>query len=178
MNTSTGKLEMIVTYLEMEAAPTSPTPPAPAAKMALLRAESPPVSFYRYLYNTVGEDWMWYQRRLLNDDELAAIIHAPGVEIYVLYVHGVPAGYSELDLRKELDINLSKLGMAPEFRARGFGRYLLRWTIDQAWTREPRRLLVDTCNYDDPRALIMYQRNGFNVTHQETPLIDDPRPLT
>lgn len=170
------KLEMIITYLEMTGPPTSPTPPAPPVKLALLRAENPTVSFYRYLYNTVGEAWMWYERRQMSDEELAAIIRCPKVEIYVLYVHGVPAGYAELDLRNKQDINLAKFGMIPEFSGRGLGRYLLRWTIDQAWTKEPGRLLVDTCNFDDPRALITYQRAGFTPYRQETILIDDPRP--
>ncbi len=176
MKVPAGKLECVITYLEMSQPPGSPGPPAPAAKLALLRAESPPVAFYRYLYDTVGGPWLWYERRRLDDDTLAAIIHDPKIEIYVLYVGGVPAGYSELDLRSMPDIELAYFGLIPDFIGRGLGRYFLSWTIDQAWTlHHPRRLWVHTCSLDHPRALEAYQRAGFAPYRQETTLIDDPR---
>jgi len=59
-----GKLADIVTYLEMTARPLRPPVPAPAGKLALMRAESCTVSFYRYLYGAVGEPWLWFERRL------------------------------------------------------------------------------------------------------------------
>ena len=75
-------LDIVVTYLEMLKPPTRPTVPVPpVGKIALLRAERPTISYYRYLYNTVGEPWLWWERRRLSNDELARIIHAacPGV---------------------------------------------------------------------------------------------------
>ncbi len=172
-----GKLALVVTYLEMTERPTDPGPPVPALKLALLRAEHPPVAFYRFLYDTVGGPWHWYDRRRMDDDELAAIVQDPAVEVYVLYVGGMPAGYSELDLRKMPDIEVAYFGLMPEFIGRGLGVYLLRWTIDQAWTREPKRLWVHTCNLDHPRALGLYQRAGFIPYGQEASVIDDPRPV-
>lgn len=170
-----GKLALVVTYLEMTKQPTDPGPPVPALKLALFRAENPTVAFYRFLYDTVGGPWQWYERRRMDDDELAAIVQDPAVEIYVLYVSGVPAGYSELDLRKMPDIEVAYFGLMPEFIGRGLGTYLLRWTIDQAWTREPKRLWVHTCNLDHPRSLGLYQRAGFTPYGQEASVIDDPR---
>ena len=170
-----GKLECVITYLEMREQPTSPTSPAPSGKLALMRSERPTVPFYRFLYETVGTPWLWYERRLLDDEALAAIIHDPGIEIYVLYVGGVPAGYAELDLRAMPDIELSYFGLMPEFIGRGFGRYLLRWSVDQAWTHAPKRLWVHTCSLDHPRALGLYQRTGFVAYRQATTVIDDPR---
>ena len=40
---------------------------APPGKLALLRAENPTVSFYRYLYDAVGRDWLWTDRKRLSD---------------------------------------------------------------------------------------------------------------
>ena len=65
-----GKIELIVTYLEMRAPPARQPSVHRSEKLALMRAERPTVSFYRYLYNTVGGAWLWYERRLLDDEAL------------------------------------------------------------------------------------------------------------
>ena len=169
------KLETVITYLEMTRPPAAPPPTVPAERLALLRAEPPTVPFYRFLYNTVGAPWLWYERRRLDDDALAAIVQDPQVEVYVLYVRGVPAGFSELDTRGLPDIELAYFGLMPEFMGRGLGPYLLRWTIDQGWFHEPDRLWVNTCNHDHPAALALYQRAGFIPYDQKTIMIDDPR---
>lgn len=169
------QLECIVTYLEMREPPRHPNILSGRHKIALMRAESPPVSFYRYLYNTIGEAWLWWERRALDDEALAAIIHDPKVEIFVLHYDGAPAGYVELDLRTRNEIEVAYLGLIPEFIGRGLGAYLLGWALDEAWQREPERVWLHTCNFDHPKAVAIYQRAGFTPYKQETTVIDDPR---
>ncbi len=169
-------LEIVVTCLEMLKPPTRPTVPVPpVGKIALLRAERPTVSYYRYLYNTVGEPWLWWERRLLSDPELERIIHDPLIEIYVLYVDGVPAGYAELDRRNQKDIELAYFGLIPQFMGRKFGPFLLNWAVDTAWFHQPKRLWVNTNNLDHPKALQIYQKAGFVPYRQETRAIPNPR---
>ena len=79
--------------------------------------------FYRYLYNTVGDDWLWWERRVMDDEALSAIIHHPRIEIFILYVRGVPAGYCELDCRTPDEVELVFFGLLPEFIGRGLGKY-------------------------------------------------------
>ncbi len=141
----------------------------------ILRAKRPPVPFYRYLYNCVGEPWLWYMRRKIDDEALCAIIHDENVEVYVLYVSGVPAGYVELDRRSNNEVELAYFGLLPEFIGRGLGSYLLDWALSQAWCTQPERVWVHTCNLDHPKALEIYQRAGFVSYKQETTRIDDPR---
>jgi len=176
-----GKLTVTVTYLEMTSMPKRVPRPAPARKLALLRADKIPVHFYRYLYNTVGGPWLWYERRVMSDAALRAIVRDSAVDIYVLYAEGVPAGYAELDRRsqakQENDIELAYFGLIPDFIGGGLGGYLLDWTIDTAWRHAPRRLWVNTCNLDHPRAFQTYQRAGFAPYKQITKVIDDPRVL-
>ena len=57
-------LEDVITYLEMLARPAGRRAPAPLEKLAVMRAEGCTVSFYRYLYDTVGAPWLWFERRL------------------------------------------------------------------------------------------------------------------
>ena len=170
-----GKLEEIITYLEMNSQPPPPARPQRGEKLALMRAERPTVSFYRYLYDTVGAPWMWHERRRLSDEALAAIVRDPLVEVYVLYVAGVPAGFIELDRRVSGEVEVAYFGLVPEFIGRGLGGYLLAWGVSKAWRRGVNRVWVHTCNFDHPRAIAVYQRAGFTPYKQETHLIDDPR---
>jgi len=164
-----------VTYLEMTARPLTPTSPRPAVKTALMRAEAPTASFYRYLYNSVGEDWLWFERRLLNDEDLCQIIGDERVEVYVLYVGGVPTGFGELDRRDPGQIELAYFGLLPEFIGRGLGRFFLGWLVDQAWSYEPRRLWLHTCDLDHPHAFGVYQSAGFQAYDRRTVEFPDPR---
>jgi len=170
-----GRLECVVTYLEMRAPPRHPNILAGRHKIALMRAEHPTISFYRYLYDTIGEPWLWWERRALDDEALAAIIHDPKVDIFVLYYDGVPAGYAELDDRVAHQIEIAYFGLIPEFVGRGLGAYLLGWALDEAWRRGPERVWLHTCNFDHPKAIAVYQRAGFIPYKQERTLIDDPR---
>ncbi len=165
-------IESIVTSLEMRNEPAHPAVHPPASlKLALLRAERPAVEFYRYLYDVVGRDWNWVDRKRLSDDALAAIVGDERVEIYVPYVGGVPAGYAELDRRQAPDIELAYFGLAPGFIGLGLGRYLLDWVIRRAWEYAPTRLWVHTCTLDHPSALPLYQRMGFVPYRQDREMI-------
>lgn len=161
-----------VTYLRMDAPPRRPAPPPPAIPHALMRAESPPVHFYRYLYNTVGRPWIWTKRRYWSDAELELVIHEPHVEIYVLYVRGAPAGYAELDFRGLPEAaNLAYFGLMPDFIGMKLGPWFLHWAIDALWSRNPASVTVDTCTADHPAALAMYQRIGFVPWRREAELL-------
>ena len=156
-----------VTYLEMTSPDQREPAPGVMEPTAILRAERPTISFYRYLYDTVGADWNWYMRRRLPDGELAAIIHDDRVEVFVLYVRGVPAGYVELDRRVEGEVEIAYFGLIPEYVGRGFGAFLLGWGLGRAWGYRPRRIWLHTCSLDHPRALGVYQRAGLKAYDRE-----------
>jgi GNAT superfamily N-acetyltransferase len=170
-----NRIDVVITYMEMTAPPSRPVLPAPPGKLALLRVENPPIGYYRYLYNTIGEPWFWTDRRRMDDGSLLAIIGDPKVELYVLHVGGVPAGMAEIDRRPAPDINLAYFGLMPGFIGRGLGPYLLSWAVDLCWQYQPRRITVDSCTLDHPKALAMYQRAGFVPYEQERKVIADPR---
>jgi GNAT superfamily N-acetyltransferase len=169
-------IEVVITFLEMTEAPTRPTVPQPAGvRLALLRAEAPPVDFYRFLYEQVGDPWFWYERKQLGDAALTAILADPAVELYVPYVAGAPAGYAEIDRRSGTEVELAYFGLIPSYIGRGLGWYFLNWAIDTAWTGGTTRLTVNTCTLDHPKALQTYQRAGFTPFRQEHRRILDPR---
>lgn len=174
--TEPADLETVVTHLEMEQRPSlAPVHPPTSHKLALLRAERPTLPFYRFLYERVGEPWLWWERRALSDEALAAIIHDQRVEIYVLYLDGVPAGYAELDFRDEAKAELAFFGLMPEFIGQGLGPYFLQEVLEIAWDRAPARLTISTSSLNHPKALALYQRFGFRPYKQETKRFADPR---
>ncbi|MDX1710024.1 MAG: GNAT family acetyltransferase [Rhodovibrionaceae bacterium] len=171
-----GTLDVTITYLEMHQPPRGQLPHPPAAvRLALMRAKKPPVRFYRYLYDSVGEAWLWMDRRKLSDRELTKIIHDDRVEIYVAYADGVPAGFAEIDRRTEGVVELAYFGMMPEFIGKRLGHYLLAWAVDAAWRSHPQKVTVNTCTLDHPKALPLYQKVGFRPVGQEHKVVDDPR---
>ena len=82
---------MTVTFLEMNAKPSVLPPPQPRGKVALLRCEKPPTHFYRYLYDTIGRDYYWVDRKKLVPEALATVIQDPLKQLFVLYTDGNPA---------------------------------------------------------------------------------------
>ena len=168
-------LEDTITYLEMLARPAGRRFPAPLETLALMRAENCTVSFYRHLYDTVGEPWLWFERRMIGDLALAAQIGKPTIEIFVLYVHGVPAGFFELDTAAPRETKLCYFGLIPDFIGRRLGPYLLQAAIDRAWSRPIDRFWLHTSTFDHPKALRVYQRAGFVVYARRPVSFDDPR---
>ena len=151
-----------VTYLEMATRPRSAVE-RPSEAVQICRARRPTVGFYRFLYDSVGRECHWVDRTLMSDEDLGRIIHDQRVEIHVLYVGGVPAGYAELDRRTAGEVELVYFGVMPEFAGKGLGRYFLHWAVDKAWSYEPRRVWVHTCELDHQAALPLYMKAGFEV---------------
>jgi GNAT superfamily N-acetyltransferase len=156
-------LKTRVTHLEMTAMPACRVPMPMGPRLALMQARSMPVAFYRYLYEQVGRPHHWAPRRSVGDDELAATIHAPEVEIAVLYVDGSPAGFHELDLGQlPTKVEIVHFGLTPDFQGRGLSRFFLSETIFAAWAHDPEAVRIHTNTLDSPRALRLYQKMGFS----------------
>jgi GNAT superfamily N-acetyltransferase len=170
-------LDDTITYLEMLARPAGRRLAAPLEPLALMRAEDCTVSFYRYLYDTVGEPWLWFERRIIGDEALAALIGKPAIEIFVLYVRGVPAGFFELDIAAPRETKLCYFGLVPQFIGRRLGPYQLQAAIDRAWSRPIERFWLHTSTFDHPKALRVYQQAGFVVYARRTVSFEDPREL-
>ncbi|MBV8586533.1 MAG: GNAT family N-acetyltransferase [Verrucomicrobia bacterium] len=174
---SPEQVTVVTTYLEMFQPPAALPPEAPPDSR-VEQVYEPLVSFYRYLYDTVGGPWLWIDRRRMSDEALDAIIRDPGVEIYLLSVRGQPAGFCELDCRNPTEVELAYFGLIPEFIGRGLGPYLLRYAIDRAWRTQPGRVWVHTCSLDHPKALETYRRAGFAIYHTESASEEKPTPAT
>jgi GNAT superfamily N-acetyltransferase len=169
-----GKIAAVVTSLEMV------EPPAPRAErsdlaLTLERVPRPELAWFRDLFRSVGENWIWFSRLAMTDAELAAIIHDPLVEVYVLKSGGTEAGLLELDFRVADECELSFFGLTQPFIGTGAGRFVMNRAIARAWSRPIARLWVHTCTFDHPDALAFYVRSGFRPFRLQIELADDPR---
>jgi GNAT superfamily N-acetyltransferase len=160
-----ARVTVMVTFLRMDRPPVGAAPALPTGHEVVTVA-MPTVAFYRYLYNTVGAEYVWWLRRTMPDDELAALLRDPPVSIHVLYSGGEPAGFYELDGRGWPDVNLSYFGLMPHAVGTGVGFPFLRHAVDAAWSLCPRGMTVNTCTADHPRALPTYLRAGFRTVRQ------------
>lgn len=159
------KVAVVVTFLRMEDPPADAAPSLPE-NMTLVRLSAPTVAFYRYLYNTVGADYVWWLRRTMPDRELAELLANRAVSIHVLYEGGEPAGFFELDRRTWPDTNLSYFGLLPHALGTGVGYAFLRAAVTEGWRDGAKAMTVNTCTADHPRALPTYLRAGFRPVRQ------------
>ncbi len=159
------RVAVTVTFLRMDRAPADPAPALPEGS-SVVRVTAPTVSFYRYLYATVGAQYLWWLRRAVPDDHIATLLRAPGVSLHVLYSGGEPAGFYELDAGSWSDVNLSYFGLMPHCVGRGIGYAFLRHAVDLVWRSNARGITVNTCTADHRRAMPTYLKAGFRPVRQ------------
>ena len=163
-------VEYTVTYLEMTARPTHARPHLPTGPVAaLIGAETPPAWYFLCLYDAVGAPYEWTDQHARSTDEIEAFLHDPQVMLYSLMRAGWPQGFFVLDSRDRGVCTLSYLGMVRQAIGRGLGSFLMWSAVHMAWDRPgTKRLEVNTCSLDHPRALPLYQKAGFRPVRRET----------
>ncbi len=163
------EVEYTVTYLEMNERPTYDWPRLPlGVPAALLKAETPPVWYFLSLYGAVGQDYAWEDMYARPHDEIAS--HLARSSLFTLMHKGWPHGFFFLDGPKSTGVTeLDYFGLVPEAVGSGLGTWLLKTAILTAWDMAgTEKLIVDTCTLDHPRALALYQKNGFTPVRRET----------
>ena len=168
-----GKIAAVVTHLEMTERPA--LTPAPSGPWTLRHVGKPDPAWYRDLYRRVGEEWLWFSRLRLTDDELAARLHHPDVETHALVADGRDEGLLELDFRESGVCEIGMFGVTPKLIGSGAGRFLMQRALELAWSRPIRRLWLHTCTLDSPAALPFYRRAGFRPFRRQIEIADDPR---
>ena len=166
--------ETTVTYLEMTDRPELRRADLPQG-FAIDREPRIDLGLYRELYRLVGDPWLWFERKKLDDDELRAVVHDPRVELLVLREGGAGVGLAELDLRSPPDVELVYFGVAPRLIGRGVGRAFFDAVLEAAWAPGIERFWLHTCTLDHPRALPFYLDAGFEPYRTERQTVVDPR---
>lgn len=167
-----GRLPVTITHLEIAPADWTRRGLKPALDVAIERLEAPSGALYRDLYDRVGRPWLWYERRLLSDDALAALLAAPGHELHVARHDGALVGYFELQ-----DDEIVFFGLTLDYVGRRIGPWLLDRAIERAFARGSVRAILNTNTLDHPKALETYRKAGFRPVRSEDKELKDPRVL-
>ena len=164
--------KLITTYLEM----TSQVDFAPAyvqaADIEIVKMEMPDLGFYKFLYQSVGEEWAWRDRLVMSNAELREVLTSPDTQVHVLYVSGSPGGYVELFRHHDRSVEIVYFGLRRDYMGRGLGKHLLSYGVARAWDMDANRVWLHTCNLDGPHALANYQKRGFRIYN----VVEEPLP--
>ena len=163
-----------IQYLEMTAPPASDAPTPDPPNTSLQRIETPCPELNRFFYTAVGGDWFWIDRLEWTVRQWQDYLERSGLETWVLYLDGAPAGYFELDAGSGSDVEVAYFGLLRQFTGRGLGRYLLSGAIARAWQTGASRVWLHTCSLDHPAALDNYLARGFRQFKEETTTVDLP----
>ncbi|MER6016399.1 GNAT family N-acetyltransferase [Streptomyces bluensis] len=160
---------------------------APQGDVRIVRSEVPSPEFSRFLYASVGGDILWTDRLSWPYARWREHLDRPGVETWVAYDRGTPAGYVELEPQDGGVVEIVYFGLVPAFRGRRIGGHLLSygtaraWDLAERWPRLPptKRVWLHTCSKDGEHAMANYQRRGFRLfdtTVEEEPEVAAPGP--
>lgn len=163
------EISYTVTYLEMLSRPTAPSPPRPINQnVALIAATEPPVEYFLYLYQTVGEAHEWTDWLQATRQEQQDFVQNPKVSLYSLLVDGWPGGFFMLDCSEAGICDLAYFGLVPQAVGRGLGGWFLATAVEMGWDNPGvERMTVNTNTLDHPRALGLYQKMGFRPYRRE-----------
>ena len=127
---SDGKLPVTITHLELAAAEWTRRGLAPDIAVDIVHQVAPTAAQYLDLYDRVGRPWLWYERRLLADDTLTALINRPGHELHIARHDGALVGYFEL-----YENEIVFFGLTPDYIGRRVGPWLLDRAIERGFAR-------------------------------------------
>lgn len=167
-----GNLAVVVTYFEMTQ---KPAPSGLQSDLTLSEWTRPDPSEYKALFRKIGEEWLWFGRLLLSEEELRSAIHNPQLKIFKAQSDGKDLGLVELDFSQSEQCEICYFGLIPDVNGKGFGGSMMAKALNLAWRDEIKRVWLHTCTHDSPRALAFYKRAGFTAYKREVEIHPDPR---
>lgn len=136
----------------------------------------PSAEFNWFLHQAVGTKFRWGGRDQWGEAEWTEWVNRPGLETWVAYVEGTPAGYCELVSEEDDSVRIHHFGLLPSFIGQGLGGHFLSLTIERAWEMGADRVWLSTCSHDHPHALKNYLARGFRIVEERTGPSNAPRP--
>ena len=132
---------------------------------------------YRDMHRDVGQDCLWWMRRVMTDHELDAILTSSHLHVYQLTHNSKPVGFVEIDTSLMPRVSINYIGLVPSSRGCGLGMTLLKWAVWMCHVQGARFISLNTSNADHPRALQNYMAAGFQQVFQTDEIWTIPKYL-
>jgi len=170
-------MQVTRTYLELKTAGQFRASFGDFPDVTITHVRSPLPALYRLCYRTVGEAFHWRDRWDWTDQEIAAHLADPKIQLFVASRSGAAqeglAGWYELRHVPDDDsVEIAYFGIVTAEFGRGFGKHLLSTAVRDAWAHGPKRVWLHTCTLDHPNALPNYVARGFTPYRTETYEVD------
>lgn len=165
-------VDLLVSYLEMTAPPSSAPVPAPMANIGVAR-ERLTRADYLALYRAVGDAVQWDQRLRLPVMELDALLYDDATHIHVLRSDGVASGLAEFERVGSDEVEMVNFGLVPAMQGKRLGPFLLDRALRAVWQHRPRRIWLHTDTNDHPKAIGTYERAGFSLYKRQMETFPD-----
>ena len=165
-------MAVTITHLEITRPDWTERGRPPTIPVVITHEPKSSVALYREIYDAVGRPWLWYERKLMSDEALAALLGRPDHELHVARHEGALVGYFELG-----GSELVFFGLTLPYIGRRIGPWLLDRAIERAFATGIVTLKLNTNTLDHPRALETYRRAGFRVVRTKNKELQDARLL-
>jgi GNAT superfamily N-acetyltransferase len=152
-----GKMANAVTWMELKDL-LRPAEPAPAG-FTLRQLRKADATLHRKLYRDIGEPWLWSGLLMKGKSEMEAYLADAKVLSFAVFENSKAIGMLDLETSHE-GVEIVYFGLAPAHTGMGAGGWLMAETI---------------CNFDHPKAIVFYQKQGFAIYAQGFEIMDDPR---
>jgi GNAT superfamily N-acetyltransferase len=167
-----GKMANAVTWMELKDL-LRPAEPAPAG-FTLRQLRKADATLHRKLYRDIGEPWLWSGLLMKGKSEMEAYLADAKVLSFAVFENSKAIGMLDLETSHE-GVEIVYFGLAPAHTGMGAGGWLMAETIRIVREAGHSRLWLHTCNFDHPKAIVFYQKQGFAIYAQGFEIMDDPR---
>lgn len=155
--------DVTIKYLEMNAPGELRPKRTSALGVTVAPVPVPMPTLNQFFYATVGAEYHWLDRLSWPLQKWREYLEQPGIDTYVLAVDGIPAGYFELKRHENGDVEIKYFGLIGSFIGKGLGAHMLTVAAETAWAAGAKRVIVDTCSLDHPKAFDHYVARGFKL---------------
>jgi GNAT superfamily N-acetyltransferase len=166
--------DVTIKFLEMNAPDELRPKRASLAGVTVARVPHPMPELNRFFYATVGAEYDWSDRLSWPLEKWREYLQRPDVDTYVLAVDGIPAGFFELVRHENGDVEIKYFGLIGAYIGKGLGAHMLTVAVEEGWAAGARRMIVDTCSLDHPKAFDHYVARGFKLYRTDVVRKDVP----
>lgn len=153
--------DVTIKYLEMNSPAELRAKRSTQPDVTVTRVPKPDPELNAFYYKMVGANYYWIDRLSWPLARWQEYLEQPGIDTYVLEVGGKGAGYFELQRHGNGDIEIKYFGLIGDFIGMGLGAHMLTAATEAAWSAGAKRVILDTCSLDHPKAFGHYVARGF-----------------